>query len=1133
MSPNDNYNILIAKLQEFTRKYYINQVLRGCIYFVALLLLSYLFVALLEGFGRFGTAARTGLFYTFIGLNLVILGRYIVVPLLKLFNLGSTLTNEEAAEIIGRHFSEVKDKLLNTLQLKAQATLQPSYKDLIEASISQKIIELKPVPFVSAVDFRKNRKYLKYALIPLGILLIMLVQAPHMLLDSTVRLVKHNKYFVEKAPFSFILENDTLTGIRQEDYVIKMKVKGKELPAEMFILVDGIGFKMNPISKTEFTYTLKNLQKELEFQFNANGYNSQPYTLKVLPKPFLQKFEVRLQYPGYLGKKDDILSNAGDLSIPQGTKVKWSFYTENTENISLLFKDKQVQAERKGENLYTYQATFLKDDQYYLRIKNNYLQSHDSIQYSVSVIPDAYPAISVQQEQDSMSLKNLYFTGTITDDYGFTRLLFNYHYTKSEDSSKLRKPEVRQSIAIAGDKTLQSFYHFWDMNQLDIKPGDEIEYYFEVWDNDGVNGAKSSRSEKLFFKAPSIKELDKQAETSNASVQSKMESAVRQASALQKDMQDARMKLMNKKQFDWQDKKMIEDVLKKQENLKNTVNDLQKEYNENLQKQEAFRQQDEQLLEKQKALQEMFDKIMDPETKKLMEDLKKMVEENMKDEVQKQLEEMKFQDKEVQKELDRMQELFKQFAFQQKLQENMDKLNEMAKEQDQLAKESENNKADSKELAKKQDSLNKKFEDFKKDMQALEQKNQELEQKTPMEDTKQAQEDIQKDQQEGKQSLAQNQKSKASKSQKSAAKKMKEMAEKMAEAKDKAEIEQEGEDMQALRQILTNLLYLSFSQEKLMAELKTKPDYSPRYIELGQQQRKLKDDAKMIEDSLHALSKRVIQIKSFINREIGQINLNMDRTVADFAARNTSIALSHQQYVMTSVNNLAVMLSEVLKQMQQKEQEQKESKSDKPGSKSCKKPGKKPGGKPKPGQGMSSLRKMQEELNKQLQAMKKEGQKPGQQGKPGSGQGQGQQMSKELARMAAKQEAIRRELQRLNDAKEKGTGAGKQVNELNELQKQMDKTETDIVNKNITDLTIKRQQDIVTRMLESEKAEKQQDFDDKRESKSADQRANASPPSLEKYKAMKEKEVELLRTVPPGLNAYYRKKVKAYFEGVR
>ncbi|MCX6351498.1 MAG: DUF4175 family protein [Bacteroidetes bacterium] len=1070
-----------------------------------------------EYYGRFGTGTRTGLFYTFILLNLFILGRYIIIPLLKLNQIGKTITDEQAANIIGNHFGEIKDKLLNTLQLKAQAEANSS--SLLLASIEQRTKELKPIPFVNAVDSKANKKYLKYALIPLGVLFILLIQSPNMLVESTNRLVKHNTFFVEEAPFKFILENEKLNAIRQEDYVIKLKIKGKEIPAEVYAVVDGNAIKMSPKSKTTWTYTMRNLQKDIGFRFDAAGFSSQPYELKVMPKPFLQKFEIRLQYPNYIGKKDDVLNNTGDLTIPQGTVVSWKFFTENTESLHFLFGKQEMNADRKGENLYQYKKVFTKDDEYLLKIGNKYLQNSDSIKYSVTVIPDAYPSIEATQENDTSSLKNLYFTGQASDDYGIQKVTFNYHYTKSEDSAKKRIP--LQTVMVAGgNKPLLTFYHFWDANAVNIQPGDEIEYYFEAWDNDGVNGSKSARSAKLVFKAPSLDELEKKNDNSNKSISNKIESAIRQSAKLQKEMQEARERLLNKKNLDYQDKKMVEDILKKQQNLQNTVKELKEEYTKNSKEQNEFKKADEELLEKQKNIQEMFDKLMDEDTKKMMDDLKKLLDENMKDDIQKQMEEMKFQDKEVQKELDRMAEVFKQYAFEQKLQQNIDKLDKLSEEQQKLATETEQKKGDAKEETQKQDSLNKKFEDVKQDMKELQQKNEELENKNNLENTEKQQQDIQKEMQESKENLQKQQNKKASQNQKKAAQKMKELSDKMKEAQEKSS-EKDGEDYAALRQILSNLMYVSFEQEKLMSELKVKSNYSPEFIEISKRQRKLRDDAKMIEDSLQALSKRVIEIKSFVNKEIGLVNHNMDLAIEDLGDRNTPSARTHQQYVMTSVNNLAVMLSEVLKQMNE---QQKESKSQKPGEKQCKKPGKKKGkgqGKPKPGsKSMQSMKEMQQQLNKELQAMKN-----GKNGKPGS------QMSKELAQIAARQEAIRRELQRINA--ERNKGGKKPLGDLDGIQKMMDKTEEDLVNKRLTDETMKRQQDIMVKMLESEKAEKQQDEEEKRESKTANNNKNQSPPSFEKYKALKEKEVELLRTVPPNLNPYYRAKVKDYFQGMR
>ena len=222
----------------------------------------------------------------------------------------------------------------------------------------------------------------------------------------------------------------------------------------------------------------------------------------------------------------------------------------------------------------------------------------------------------------------------------------------------------------------------------------------------------------------------------------------------------------------------------------------------------------------------------------------------------------------------------------------------------------------------------------------------------------------------------------------------------------------ETEDLKALRDLLENLVKLSFDQEDLMNKFKGSNTKSPQYVEHTKTQKKLKDDAKMIEDSLYALSKRVAEIESFINREISAINHNMEKTIKLMADRKTELASSKQQYIMTSLNNLALLLSEIVQQMQQQmamaQGQSGESSCKKPGCKKpgCNKPGKSPGKGKKPS--LSSMKGVQKELNKQLKAMKR-GQKPG--------NNQGLGMSKELVKLAAEQQAIRNHMQNINNEK--------------------------------------------------------------------------------------------------------------------
>jgi hypothetical protein len=76
--------------------------------------------------------------------------------------MGKIISHEEAADIVGKHFGNVQDKLLNVLQLQQNKASVHS-DALLNASINQRISELKPVPFTSAIDLSENKKHLKYA----------------------------------------------------------------------------------------------------------------------------------------------------------------------------------------------------------------------------------------------------------------------------------------------------------------------------------------------------------------------------------------------------------------------------------------------------------------------------------------------------------------------------------------------------------------------------------------------------------------------------------------------------------------------------------------------------------------------------------------------------------------------------------------------------------------------------------------------------------------------------------------------------------------------------------------------------------------------------------------------------------
>lgn len=95
----------------------------------------------------------------------------------------------------------------------------------------------------------------------------------------------------------------------------------------------------------------------------------------------------------------------------------------------------------------------------------------------------------------------------------------------------------------------------------------------------------------------------------------------------------------------------------------------------------------------------------------------------------------------------------------------------------------------------------------------------------------------------------------------------------------------------------------------------------------------------------------------------------------------------------------------------------------------------------------------------------------------------------------------------------------------------MDQIERDLVNKRLTNEMLKRQQEILTRLLEHEKAEREREQDEKRQAESARQIQPKMPPALEEYLKKRRAEIEQFRTVSPALKPYYKQLVEEYLKG--
>ncbi|HOZ30453.1 MAG TPA: hypothetical protein PLL66_06010 [Bacteroidales bacterium] len=1093
------YEILIEKLDAFIKKYYFNKILRGIILSACIYLAWYLVIVIAEYFGRFSSPFRTVLFFITAVCFVSVFVSMFLIPVLKLFKIGKTINYKQASKIVGDHFPEIADKLQNTLELRELANEKTDINDIIIASINQRTVNLTPIPFVSAVKIKTNLKYLKY-LIPLSLITVLIFLIwPGIMTEATERIINFNKQYIAPAPFSFTILNDTMQVRKGQDFTVKIKAVGQYSPDQVIIRYAGNDFYMEKESAEVFTYNFKNLNNDIKFSCHALDISSQEYKIDVLPGPKIIDFEIIVNAPAYTNIEEKKYRNSGDINVPVGSEVLWTFNTSNLNSLKIKFDTVTINAVN-NESSYSLKKRILKSELYNIIVSNEHFTENLGISYQINVIPDLFPSVRVKNIIDTTDFSVIYFNGFIEDDYGFSNLTFNC--IPGEKSDTLISINIPYSKSINS----QDFYFAFDFSSLDVI-GRNVSYYFEVSDNDRINGTKKTRSAMMEFIIPTAEDLQKLTDEANKSSEEKIDEAKDVSSKIRKDIEDLQKKLINENLTPYERNQMLQQIFDSQTKLENLMNEIQKEQNELQQYKDQF-SKTEDLLQKQQEINELLENIMDEEMKKLMEELQKLMENFDKDKFFQIAEDMKFNSEDMEKQMDNTIELLKKTEVEERMKNTINKLEELAKEHSELSEETKNKDLSKEELLKKQQEHEKEFKELQQEYEKTMEKNAELKEPMDLKDYKENMEGISKTFEQSEQELNENKNSKASKSQKQNSQNMQEMAEQMSADMESEEMQAMEENIEDLRQLIENIITFSFDQEDILIQQKSLGDRDPKFKEYIIKQKNAFDNFKIIRDSLNAMAGRIPELGPLVNKEITDIYKNLNIIMTEMGENRRYLVEASQQSVMTSANNLALLLLELMEQMQQQMSMQMK------GTGQCNNCKNK--GQGKPGQ----MRDLQEGLKQQMQdminQMKDGGKKPG-----------GQQ-SEDLAKMLMQQELMQ---QMLNDLMNSGISP-ESAKILNDINRMMEQNLSDIINGNITPTTINRQEQILTRLLQAENSEREREIDNKRKSNEAKEYKLSNP---DKAFQEKEKEIrfnELLQMSNLKLNSFYNQKYKEYLKNL-
>ena len=224
-------------------------------------------------------------------------------------------------------------------------------------------------------------------------------------------------------------------------------------------------------------------------------------------------------------------------------------------------------------------------------------------------------------------------------------------------------------------------------------------------------------------------------------------------------------------------------------------------------------------------------------------------------------------------------------------------------------------------------------------------------------------------------------------------------------------------------QILGNLIYLSFSQEDIIKNLSGISVNDPLLNSLNIQQKRIYDQNSIVRDSLYSLAGRTPQISNTVNNELLSIEFNLEKTLEQLGEGLLSDAAVSQQYVMTSLNNLALLLNEALQNLE------KQLANAQPGDSQCENP--KGGGK----EGMNLLKETSENIRQQLEKMIEQLKK-----------GNSDKMSQQFGQMLMQHEMMQQMLRDIMNNGNVGSSAQKALQQIDEM---LEQNRQQLLNRNI------------------------------------------------------------------------------------
>ena len=1113
---------ILSRLDGVRRKRDAVRLVRGLLLTVAAGLGVVLAAVAAEEVLYLSSTIRTILFW----LVAVVLGSLLVgrvsIPLLRLLRVIRGEDDIDTARWVGTAFPALGDRLVNILQLfrerdesiyASPALVEAAFKDIGE--------QVAPFDFSSAVHARSWRRIGRVAISVVGAGVVVMLLAPAAFVGSMNRLWNYGEAFASPQPFTFrvepgdreVVKGESVTvivhadGAAPDQIVLRSRREGESVSEEEHLNRDSDG---------SFRHEFADLRATTTYGVSAGRVSSAGYVLRVVDRPTITRLMIGLTYPSYTGlatvRLDD---NVGDINALVGTRAEVTVEAnKDLADAVVLFSDSSAVLLRPHGARASGSFVVRRNGSYHIRLLDRQGTANaDPVEYTIHPLPDGFPTASILVPGRNMDVTDntaLPLLIKIVDDFGFTRLRLAYRLVQSRFEQPSDHPAF-VDIPLPHNPGVEALVSYtWDLKPLSLVPEDVVSYYVEVFDNDRVGGPKSAVSETYTLRLPSLEEVTQNIDQSHETTLEGMKKALDDLHEMHKDMDDLQQELRREQpKLDWQNQKKGEELARKYDEIQKSMAELNSTVDKMLDEMQKNQVLSKETLEKYNELQHLMAQLNSPEMAEALKKLQQAMQQMNPEAAKQALERLNFSEENFRKSIERTINLIKRLQIEAKLDELTKRADDLQKQENDLREQTAKMRPDDakgvQDIQRRQKGVKNDLTQVEKELSEMQKGMEEFPKEMPLAEMKNLQDslamsglDRQMDQ--AQEELSKQDMGAAAGSQEQATQSLQNMVRQMRSVKAAMQRNQQQQIVNEMRRATEDLLELSRRQEELKDDTRGLDPNARQFRDNAQSQSEILHDLGSVTDRMSGLADKSFGVTPEMGQAIGDAMREMGSALQALEQRNGAGAEQQQGQAMGSLNEAAQMLEQAMQGMLQS------------------------GGQGM--MGMSGFLERLRRLSEQQQGINE--------GTKGLGKLTPEQAA-EMGRLAGEQGMVRKSLEELQREAAAAGQLSRMLGDLRSIAREMREVQTDLAQGSVNPETLRKEDRILSRLLESQRSMNERDFENRRRAEAGKLHPGAAPPALDltTQEGRNRLRQDLLKALQEGYARDYEDLIRRYFDAIQ